>query len=113
MGFASLPLTADGTPADPPVVYQMVMSVGWNPFYKNKERSVEVHILEKFEKDFYGLPLRVLVLDFVRPERNYESMDALVEDINTDIAVTRNSLAREAWARFREDTWLKENDSGR
>ena len=90
----------------------MVVSVGWNPFYKNTERSVEVHLLEKFARDFYGLPLRALLLGFVRPERNYESTDALVADINMDIAVTRSSLAREAWARWREDPWLKESDGG-
>ena len=86
----------------------MVMSIGWNPFWKNKERSIEVHLLEKFEKDFYGLPLRVLVLGFVRPERDYDSMDELIKDINTDIEVTRMSLAREKWASLKEEPWLLE-----
>ena len=86
----------------------MVMSVGWNPFYENEQRSVEVHILEKFDKDFYDEPLRVSVLGFVRPERNYESLDALIEDINLDIDVTRRSLERPEWAQLKEDPWLKE-----
>lgn len=33
------------------VIYPMVMSIGWNPYYKNEKRSVEVHIIHKFEKD--------------------------------------------------------------
>ena len=90
----------------------MVMSVGWHPFYKNKERSVEVHLLEEFKQDFYGLPLRVLILGFVRPEKNYDSVDALVQDINTDVEVTRKSLGRPAWAKFRDDAWLAEEEPG-
>ena len=90
----------------------MVMSVGWNPYFKNEKRSIEVHLLERFAQDFYGFPLRVLVLGFVRPEQDYGSMDALVEDIITDIEVTRKSLAREAWAAMGRDPWLLEDTVG-
>ncbi len=32
----------------------MVMSIGWNPVYKNKEKTVEVHIMGGILPDFYG-----------------------------------------------------------
>ena len=52
-GFASV----SGGP-----VYKAVTSVGWNPHYENEEKSIEVHILHEFDKDFYGEELRFLFL---------------------------------------------------
>ena len=79
-------------------VYPMVMSIGYNPFYGNRVRSAEVHVLRRFRADFYGAPLRLLVLGFVRDERgDYDGVDALVADIRRDCAVARRSLARPAW----------------
>ncbi|KAI0382160.1 riboflavin kinase [Hypomontagnella monticulosa] len=78
-------------------IYPMVMSIGYNPFYKNSVRSAEVHILHEFASDFYGAPLRLMILGYVRAERDYASLDALVRDINIDCEVARDSLARPAW----------------
>ncbi|EDQ88022.1 uncharacterized protein MONBRDRAFT_26753 [Monosiga brevicollis MX1] len=55
-------------------VYAAVMSVGWNPFYKNEKRSAEVHIMNKFDSDFYGETMRMLVLGYIRPELNFSSL---------------------------------------
>ncbi|KAI1770402.1 riboflavin kinase [Hypoxylon cercidicola] len=78
-------------------IYPMVMSIGYNPFYKNAVRSAEVHVLHAFGADFYAAPMRLLILGFVREERDYASLDALVADINVDCDVARQSLARPAW----------------
>lgn len=79
-------------------MYPMVMSIGYNKFYKNKARSAEVHVLHEFGADFYGVEMRVLVAGFIREERNYDRVEALIEDIKADCAVARNSLDRETWA---------------
>ena len=92
----------------PPSVYPMVMSIGWNPYYKNTVRSVEVHLLHRFAADFYGHAISVLVLGFVRPEYDYVDRDALIDDIRTDIAVAAKSLAREGYVRFCRDPSLVE-----
>jgi riboflavin kinase len=73
------------------------MSIGYNPFYKNTVRSAEVHILHSFEQDFYDAHMRLLITGFIREEKDYKSLEALVEDINFDCTVTRNSLDRKAW----------------
>ncbi|KAF4974058.1 hypothetical protein FZEAL_8998 [Fusarium zealandicum] len=86
------------TPAPVFHVFPMVMSIGYNPYYKNTVRSAEVHVLHKFTADFYDVPMRLLILGFVREEKDYKSLDALIEDINFDCVVARSSLAREAWA---------------
>jgi riboflavin kinase len=100
-GLSSSPATGN-TPA----VYPMVMSIGWNPFYKNTVRSVEVHIMHDFEVDFYGSHINLVILGFIRPEYDYVSLESLVEDIRTDIQVARDSLGREAYAKFEGDDSL-------
>ncbi len=79
-------------------IYPMVMSIGYNPFYKNTVRSAEVHVLHKFAEDFYGVEMRLLLAGFIREEKDYAGLEALIEDINIDCDVARNSMAREAWA---------------
>ncbi|KAG9251459.1 riboflavin kinase [Emericellopsis atlantica] len=92
-GYASL-LTPAATDFK---VYPMVMSIGYNPFYKNTVRSAEVHILHSFEQDFYDAHMRLLITGFIREEKDYKSLEALVEDINFDCTVTKNSLDRQGW----------------
>ncbi|KAE8130668.1 riboflavin kinase [Aspergillus pseudotamarii] len=95
-----------------------VLSIGYNPFYKNTTRSVEIHIMPplsspsptangevgqvKFNKlpDFYGTKLNLLILGYIRPEYDYVSLEALVEDIRIDCEVARQSLQREAYISY-------------
>lgn len=107
-------------------VYEMVLSVGYNPFYNNTKRSVEVHLLlpelssaratiaePKSEghnrmHDFYGAWMNLVMLGFVRDERgDYSGVDELVEDIRFDMDVARRSLRREAYQRYTMDEFLK------
>ncbi|KAI8078141.1 uncharacterized protein B0P05DRAFT_579444 [Gilbertella persicaria] len=83
-------------------VYPMVMSLGWNPYFKNEKRSAEVHVIHEFPEDFYDAPIRVLVLGFIRPEQNYPSLDALIRDIKTDVAVAQTSLQRKRYLESKE-----------
>lgn len=75
----------------------MVMSIGYNPFYNNTVRSAEVHVLDSFGADFYGVEMRLLILGYIRDEQSYEGVEALIEDIKTDCEVAKKSLDREAW----------------
>lgn len=47
--------------------------------------------------DFYSTRLNLLVLGYIRPEYDYVSVDALIEDIRVDCEVARRSLLREAY----------------
>lgn len=93
---------------DEGAVFPMVMSIGWNPFYKNSVRSVEVHLLHHFTQDFYGSHMNLVILGFIRPEYDYVSKESLIEDIKTDIEVTGRCLARPAYAKYRDDKYLLE-----
>lgn len=100
-GYASLASSSshpDLPPSSPFHVFPMVMSVGYNPFYKNTVRSAEVHILHKFSADFYDSHMRLLIVGFIRKELDYSGLEALIADINFDCEVARNSLQREAYA---------------
>ncbi|WFD35142.1 riboflavin kinase [Malassezia cuniculi] len=81
-------------------VYPMVMSVGWNPFYKNTHKTIEIHIMHAYSADFYGSQMRAIVLGYIRPELDYVSTEALIADIKTDIQVAQNSLARPAYSAY-------------
>lgn len=78
-------------------LFPMVMSIGYNPFFKNATRSAEVHVLHGFKADFYGVPMRLLLLGFIRDELDYAGVEALIADIKVDCEVARNSLARDGW----------------
>ncbi|GAB7349454.1 hypothetical protein MBLNU459_g8555t5 [Dothideomycetes sp. NU459] len=108
-GWAGLsPSKAVGHTHDRGAVFPMVMSIGWNPFYKNTVRSVEVHIMHKFPQDFYGSHMNLTILGFIRPEYDYVSKDSLIEDIKTDIDVAERCLARPAYAEYKSDPDLLE-----
>lgn len=83
-----------------------VLSIGYNPFYANKTRSIEIHVLStSLPPVFYGAPLNLLILGFIRPEYDYVSKESLIEDILTDCEVARKSLARAAYRVFEGGEW--------
>ncbi|XP_049884991.1 putative riboflavin kinase [Pectinophora gossypiella] len=67
-------------------VYKMVANIGWCPFYKNEEMSVETHIMHKFSSDFYGANLKIAIVGYLRGEKNFDSLDDLIIAIKQDIA---------------------------
>lgn len=87
-------------------IHKMVMSVGWNPYYKNEKKSVETHIMSKFDTDFYGAVLRVVVLGYLRAEKNFSSLEELIDAIQTDIRDAETNLDREELQRYRSDKFF-------
>ncbi|KAL6249260.1 riboflavin kinase [Rhinocladiella similis] len=108
-GFVGLSLASSkDTSSASTLVYPAVLSIGYNPFYKNAMRSVEIHVLHDFSYDFYGAALNLLMLGFIRPEYDYTSLEALVDDIKTDCDVARRSLERDAYEKYKDEPWLKD-----
>ncbi|KAH7916772.1 riboflavin kinase [Hygrophoropsis aurantiaca] len=87
-------------------VLPMVMSLGWNPFYKNERMTAEIHIMHDFKSDFYGHDMKVLVLGYIRPELDYTSREALIDDIETDKRVALQSLNRPGYQKFATDPFF-------
>lgn len=78
-----------------------------NPFYKNERKTVEPHLLHDFGRDFYDEELRLLVCGYLRPEKNYSSLEALVEAIHLDISTARALLEQPPYAVCRSDARLR------
>ncbi|OJA12726.1 hypothetical protein AZE42_05801 [Rhizopogon vesiculosus] len=87
-------------------VLPMVMSFGWNPFYKNERMTVEIHLLHEFASDFYGYNMKSMVLGYIRPELQYTSREALIEDIEFDKKVALKSLARPGYEVYMTDPFF-------
>lgn len=54
-------------------IYQSVGSIGWNPFYKNEKKTIEVHLLTELD-DFYGKTIKVILCGYLRQETNFNSL---------------------------------------
>ena len=86
----------------------MVMSIGWNPFFKNERKTVEPHLLHDFGgADFYGEELRLVLCGYMRPELNFTSLEALVAAIHADIDHSRALLSEQPFATMCEDASLR------
>lgn len=70
------------------------LSLGRRPtFYEDAESSLlEAHLLD-FEGDLYGEPARVRFVERLRDERKFDSVDALVEQMERDCQQARGILA--------------------
>ncbi|CAH1788203.1 unnamed protein product, partial [Owenia fusiformis] len=97
-GWASV----DGGP-----IYKMVMSVGWNPFYNNEKKSMETHILHTFEEDFYGSELKVVMVGYIRPEKNFKSLDDLISAIKSDIDTAHEQLEKPEYQIYKDNEFFK------
>jgi riboflavin kinase len=60
--------------------------------------------------DFYSTTLNLLILGYIRPEYDYVSLEALVEDIRVDCEVARKSLERPAYQRYLREEEKNIND---
>jgi riboflavin kinase/FMN adenylyltransferase len=64
--------------------YLALANIGHQPTFGPNERAIEIHILE-FNRDIYGEPMEISFLKRIRPEKRFESVDALRRQIDEDI----------------------------
>ena len=68
-----------------------VMNIGDRPTVSGKNISIEVHLLD-WKGDLYGENLTVTLINFLRPEQKFNSLDALKIQIQKDCQQARKSL---------------------
>lgn len=90
-------------------IHKMVMSIGWNPFYQNSTKSMETHILHEYAKDFYGQELKLVILGYLRPERNFGSLDELIGTIKNDIAQAKVELDKDVYRCYKNHDFFKDS----
>ncbi|MFA7295870.1 MAG: bifunctional riboflavin kinase/FAD synthetase [Dehalococcoidia bacterium] len=72
--------------------YHGATNIGTQPTFEGTRRRVETHLLD-FDGDLYGAVVRIELLQMLRPERKFEGVDALVAQIERDVAQTRAFFA--------------------
>ena len=71
-----------------------VMNIGTKPtFHDQTHRSLEAHLFG-FEGDIYGQLVRVEILDFLRDEKKFFSVDELIAQIRSDVQEAHARLAQ-------------------
>jgi riboflavin kinase/FMN adenylyltransferase len=63
-------------------------NIGTQPTFDGTRRRVETHLLD-FEGDLYGHVVNIELLQRLREERKFDGVDALVAQIQADVADTR------------------------
>ena len=76
------------------VLHHGVVNVGFRPTVSGEkaERVIEVHLLD-FHRDIYGADIEIKFMQFLRPEKKFESVEALARQIDLDVKQARELSA--------------------
>eukprot|EP00300_Choanocystis_sp_HF-7_P033399 c4573_g1_i2.p1 GENE.c4573_g1_i2~~c4573_g1_i2.p1 ORF type:complete len:347 (+),score=68.66 c4573_g1_i2:86-1126(+) len=91
--------------ADGPVL-PSVLSIGYNPHFENTAKTLEVHVLRTFPRDFYGSELKLVVCGFIRQMLKFSSLQELIDAIESDKAIARRELLTPAMATYARDPFF-------
>lgn len=75
--------------------YQAAVSVGTNPTFSGRARTIEAFVLDA-DADLYGQHVAVDFVQRIRGMVKFDSIDELTDAIADDVEQTRATLAREA-----------------
>ncbi len=68
-----------------------MMNIGHNPTLGENERSIEVHFFD-LNDDLYDKVLSITLLEFIRPEEKFSSLDALKTQLQKDREFSKKYL---------------------
>jgi riboflavin kinase/FMN adenylyltransferase len=71
-------------------IYGM-MNIGFNPTVQGKQKTIEVHFFD-FEADIYNRKIQVALLQRIRSEKKFESIELLTKQLDEDRSFSRNYL---------------------
>eukprot|EP01083_Nonionella_stella_P157380 510938_1 len=115
---SSLPLDACGEKVIP--FFKAAISIGYNPCYGNKEKTIEPHLIAPVghplraasacnETEFdnlYNFAIRLSIVGYLRPELPFEGLEKLVEAIKNDIVQTELMCDRDNKLTAGEKDWV-------
>lgn len=70
------------------------ISVGTNPTFDGEQRRVESFVLGRDDLDLYDVPIAVDFCDRIRGQVKFDGIDALIAQMDADVADTRRVLAQ-------------------
>jgi riboflavin kinase/FMN adenylyltransferase len=68
-----------------------VMNIGVRPTVEGKGITQEVYIFD-FSDDIYGESVKVEIVDFIREEQKFDSIEALIQQIKQDVIASQRIL---------------------
>lgn len=74
------------------VRHRAVVNIGVRPTFGVSARTIEAHLLE-FDGDLYGRTLSLAFVERIRPERRFDTVEALVTQIGVDRDAAAHILA--------------------
>jgi riboflavin kinase/FMN adenylyltransferase len=75
--------------------YAAVASLGVRPMFGENRPNLETHLFD-FKGDLYGAHLSVALVEYLRPEATFDSLEALIAQMDRDSAEARRILAERA-----------------
>lgn len=72
--------------------YQGVASLGIRPMFGENRPNLETFIFD-FAGDLYDTPLSIALIEYLRPEEKFDSLEALIAQMDADSARAREILA--------------------
>ena len=73
--------------------YDGVASIGIRPMFNGETPNCETHVFD-FQGDLYGTHLSVALVAYLRPEAKFDSLAALIAQMDADSAQARAILAQ-------------------
>jgi len=73
-------------------MHPAVTNIGTRPTFDNGARTIEAHLLD-YNGDLYGQTMALDVVEYQRPEIKYDSVEALIAQMQEDIRVARSILS--------------------
>ena len=71
--------------------FQAATNIGTRPTFSGDAVTIEAHLLD-FDRDIYGERIELSFEQRLRPEQKFSGLDALMKQIQADIAAARRSL---------------------
>lgn len=71
--------------------YHGAASMGVRPMFGENRPNLETYLFD-FKGDLYGTDLSIGLVDYLRPEAKFDSLDALIDQMNDDCAKARDIL---------------------
>ncbi|PWB21880.1 bifunctional riboflavin kinase/FAD synthetase [Flavobacterium sp. HTF] len=70
-----------------------MMNIGFNPTVSGEKKTIEVNLFD-FDADIYGQKIEVCLLEYLREEQKFGSVDLLKEQLNQDKKTALAFIAR-------------------
>ncbi len=70
-----------------------MMNIGYNPTVSGTEKSIEIHFFD-FENDLYGQKIQVDILDRIRDEHKFNSLEELRKQLEKDRETSLSLLSK-------------------